>query len=520
MNKKVFLCAALLFFILWGLGYLAAFNKLDPDFGWHLRTGELIPQKGVPKIDWYSYTMPNFLWIDHEWLTDLFIAKIFSAFGFNVLLLGFLAIASLTFIFRAKLKSFFYFIIPILLGFLAILPFLGIRPQLITLFFIAILLKILNNFLEKPDAKIIYLSPILFLFWVNLHGGFFAGIFILFLFLILELLKNSPVFQRIFNLKFFQGQKSNPTSKKKITTLLIALVFSSLATLINPYGIRIYEEIFRSISDIHLGWYIAEWLPLFSTGTPVFGILYLSLFLGLLLPQYKKIEFNNLALAVVFLIFGILHQRHYPVFIILTIPIFAELIFYFRQAVNPQAVKLLLSGYKKWLAFVFLFGLFGWGLYPYIVSAIKYNPLSFYPEEALDFLKKIPPSENIFNEYDWGGYLIWKLPDRKFFIDGRMPSWKQNGHSAFKDYIKVMKGKKVKDVFLKYNITVALFKKNQGEKQDKIIIKNEVANFFQKHSWLAKILGLDIGQNNIYQELINSGWKIAYEDETAVIIKK
>lgn len=33
---------------------------------------------------------------------------------------------------------------------------------------------------------------------------------------------------------------------------------------------------------------------------------------------------------------------------------------------------------------------------------------------------------NIFNTYEWGGYLIWKLPKMKVFVDGRMPAWKDD----------------------------------------------------------------------------------------------
>jgi len=30
---------------------------------------------------------------------------------------------------------------------------------------------------------------------------------------------------------------------------------------------------------------------------------------------------------------------------------------------------------------------------------------------------------NVFNTYEWGGFLIWQLPNTKVFADGRMPAW-------------------------------------------------------------------------------------------------
>ncbi len=42
-----------------------------------------------------------------------------------------------------------------------------------------------------------------------------------------------------------------------------------------------------------------------------------------------------------------------------------------------------------------------------------------FPTEAVAFLRAHPPIDPIFNHYDWGGYLIWKLPETPVFIDGR-----------------------------------------------------------------------------------------------------
>ncbi|HJU04774.1 MAG TPA: hypothetical protein VJ692_06430, partial [Nitrospiraceae bacterium] len=44
---------------------------VDPDFGWHLRTGlDLIATGRLPKTDPYSHTMPDWPWVEHAWLMD------------------------------------------------------------------------------------------------------------------------------------------------------------------------------------------------------------------------------------------------------------------------------------------------------------------------------------------------------------------------------------------------------------------------------------------------------------------
>ena len=43
-----------------------------------------------------------------------------------------------------------------------------------------------------------------------------------------------------------------------------------------------------------------------------------------------------------------------------------------------------------------------------------------FPEGAVAFLQAHAPAGPIFNNYDWGGYLVWKLyPSLRVFIDGR-----------------------------------------------------------------------------------------------------
>ena len=46
------------------------------DFGWHLRFGQIILAKGIVYKDLFSYTMPSYNFVDHEWLSD-------ALFGFG-----------------------------------------------------------------------------------------------------------------------------------------------------------------------------------------------------------------------------------------------------------------------------------------------------------------------------------------------------------------------------------------------------------------------------------------------------
>jgi hypothetical protein len=57
-----------------------------------------------------------------------------------------------------------------------------------------------------------------------------------------------------------------------------------------------------------------------------------------------------------------------------------------------------------------------------------------FPAGAVEFLRMHPADGPIFNHYDWGGYLIWKLyPDARVFIDGRADLYGEHLLKQFAD---------------------------------------------------------------------------------------
>ncbi len=48
---------------------VAVHYTLDPDMRWHLRTGQLILEEGIPRADTFSFTAAGHQWITHEWLS-------------------------------------------------------------------------------------------------------------------------------------------------------------------------------------------------------------------------------------------------------------------------------------------------------------------------------------------------------------------------------------------------------------------------------------------------------------------
>ena len=398
----------LFFLILLGAAFLVTQNSLDPDFGWHIKTGELMLERGIPYQDWYSYTMPTFPWINHEWLTDIGMYLVYNQFGQQTLLLLALFIFTCSFFLVRKPEQFLDFAFPVALGYLALMSFLGIRPQILTVFFVALLWRLTTDFLER-DSKVFYLVPLIIFAWTNLHASFMAGLIVLTGFLLLELFKHAAKQVKYF--KFLQYFYIKEQPAKKIFILAAVLLVSFLATFINPYGISIYEEVFRTTNDNFLRAHIIEWFPLVLSDFMPFLYIYLAVFISFLLILHRKIEINNIVFSLFFFLLSLLSVRYILLFVIVTIPTFIEIFSQLRKQIDVKSFavislrdKSLLGVLATVVMFIFILGLF-----QFSVSSID---AQFYPAQAVSFIKEMPPSENLFNDYSWGGYLIWKIPEK------------------------------------------------------------------------------------------------------------
>jgi len=416
--------------------FIRGISFVDPDFGWHLREGQLIIQSGIPVTDPFSYSMPSYHLIDHEWLTNILTFLVYKNLGIDVLsaIFAFIFVLALFFAVPKKLKQ--YASIPLLLGGSVMIGFAGIRTQEITWLFFALLLKIIFD--EDKWRKWKFFLPLIFLPWANLHGGFAIGIAILFVVFIAETLKEKRI------------------AYEKLKIFLMSLV----VTFINPYGPRIWYEIWSTISDTSLRWTISEWTPGVFYFDLAFCIL-IALSLFLILVYRAKIPFFKIAIYFLLLFLAISSARNVPLWAICAILLTSEVSSFFITQVNKnrESVKRF-EKVKKIFIVVFSLVLL-WEINSNLADA--YN-LDKYPQKAVNFLEKQHIKGNIFSTYSVGGYLIWKLPGKRVFIDGRMPSWRRTGNYpnesnyAFKDYMKMVSDDNFfKQEMIKYNISYVLF---------------------------------------------------------------
>lgn len=480
------------------LSFIKSFLFLDPDFGWHLRMGEIISFSRIPKTDPFSYSMPSFSFVDHEWLTNLLIYQLNTHLGFISLVIFYLIILFLCFviIFRNKSVSKFryFFFSLIVLAYGSIFPFFAVRPQVFSWLMLSILLAVLFN--EKLHKKYFIWMPLFVLFWSNFHGSFATSIVTIGIFVVIKSLR----------------------LRKFLLRETIILFLCLIVTLFNPYKSGLWGEVWMQISDSALRFRIIEWKPsLFEPIMPY--LIYISL-AYLVFVFRKKIVLEKKVIFLFFLLQSLSSLRHIPLFIVASTPVYLEIANLLYKKI--EKIKYAKQRFQKAGKIFFVISLIAVLIQVSfsIRSAYYLQEHKYYPMEAVFYLKNNLPDNNLFSVYSWGGYLIWKLPEKKLFIDGRMPSWRWNANiaeesnNAMEDYINILNGKTdYKIEFEKYNIDTVLWMKNETIQEK----TKTLDDYFAKY---LSIFGIKKNDFDLFEKLIEDGWKVAYEDDVSVIYQK
>lgn len=404
--------------LLLGLFTMAVRETLDPDMWWHLRAGEYIFQNGIPKQDIFSFTVPENRWITHEWLSEIVMWSVYWVGDFPLLIVIFAGVIASSFwlvYLRSSGRPYLAGFV-VLLAALASAPLWGARPQMFNLLFTACFIFLIEGFKErKIGKKVLWLLPILTIFWANLHSGYLFGIALIAGYIIGESL------QQLTNTT---GRRGLSWAAIRWLTLMGGLSF--LAAAINPNGPELWIYPFYTLGSSAMQQYIQEWQsPDFHRS--IYWPFAALVGLGILswIANRKPPALTDLLLFSATALAGLISVRHIPLFSLLAVPIVSR---YWLSALDGTRFYPLFSGQLpvyssnrraalNWLL-VFLALLLSaiW-----IGRKIQNNDTAVaekYPVAAVSFLEDSGLSgSNGYNSYHWGGYLIWR--DFPVYIDGR-----------------------------------------------------------------------------------------------------
>ncbi len=406
---------------------------LDPDMGWHLGTGEWILQHGFPRTDPFSFTVAGHFWTAHEWLSEVIMRRLYGLGGYPAMMISFALVGVLVF-------GLVYWTCPrrpYIAGALAFFALLtsrflwGARPQIFNVLMMAAFLLLIQGVrMRRFHWKFLYTLPLLVMIWVNLHSGYLLGLVVMVAFL------TGDLFQ-IFVLHSEEGT----LGEKGLAHFSGILILCLAAVGMNPTGYKILLYPFETLSSKIMQTTILEWQsPIFQHWNywPFLGVMSLGAAAFLLFPPKRNIA--NFLIYAGSMAMGLFARRHIPFFAVAAIPMIALAVsegFPVPAWVNrgsdvalTQTARTFRYLLNVFFAMVILVGVFSWTGY-----RLNHNPSAMeksFPVKAFQFIKGNGAIARlrIYNEYVWGGYLIWNgFP---VFMDGRADLY---GGKFFFDYL-------------------------------------------------------------------------------------
>ncbi|HEY2709604.1 MAG TPA: hypothetical protein VGI95_16260 [Caulobacteraceae bacterium] len=397
---------------------------IDGDTNWHVASGRWILQHmTVPATDPFSYTYAGKPWVAHEWLSEVFMASAYLWLGWSgvVILIGIAAGAAFAMI-GAELRLWMGplgVIIGLGLTFACLQPFLFARPHILAMPIMVFWTRSLLAARRQKRAPRLELA-LLMVVWANLHASFIFGLGIIGPFALEALMEEEDKMRVVLGWGFFG---------------LIALALS-LAT---PHGITGLEFPFMVLGMKVLP-NILEWRgATFQTPTLFEGALLITLFLGLW--RGVRVPPLRILLLVALVHMALQHIRQEAVLAALAPLLLAEP---FGRAIYPERAGLRIAPPVGWkpawrvpslsiaaLLAVLAAGVIGGRLATPLVRTDNGN----VPVTAFAHVPAALLSQPVFNEYAFGGYLIFK--GVKPYVDGRADMY---GDAWVQEYLAIAGG--------------------------------------------------------------------------------
>lgn len=377
----------------------------DPDMWWHLKVGEIIwNTRALPRADLFSYTTGNHPWIPHEWLAEWTIYAAYRVGGYGGLMLwlsGFAALVVIGVYALSWMRSGNAKVA--LVGGLAAWLFatmgLAVRPLILGhLFLVAELIII--ELARTRGSRWLWLLPPLFALWVNCHGSFALGLVVLAVY---------TVASRVS----FPVPAGWPKPAARLLPLVLLL--SAAALLVNPIGPKLalypLDLLFNQSLNVQV---VDEWQPLPLLSPRGIGVVLVAgLVSAMALAGRARLQLDEASLLLLGTVLAVRHERMTFAFGILAAPVLCRVLRDVWEAYRPdrdyRAANAVLMAVAAVLAAVAFPG----------QAALEEQVKRANPVGAVNYIRSAGLSGPMLNEYTFGGFLIWALPEHKTFIDGR-----------------------------------------------------------------------------------------------------
>src|ERR1022692_2884385 len=234
----------------------------DPDLWWHLKTGDwIVEHHAVPYVGIFSRTAGTHPWIAYSWGYEVMLSRAYAWFGlvglamFGVLLT--VAVAFVLFWMLHRLSGRFWVAwILAFIGSFAYLFSLMPRPVFVTMILFTIVLTFLLEAQRTARMQLLWWLPLIFVLWANIHIQFIYGLFVVGLFMGLNVVQRLA--SRVGIEPDFVQAPTLPLSG-----VIGVLIACFAATFIGPYTYHLYHVV-AAYSNSHVPYFMIQELSAFN----------------------------------------------------------------------------------------------------------------------------------------------------------------------------------------------------------------------------------------------------------------
>lgn len=465
-------------------------HSFDQDLGRHIKLGEIIWQsKEVPKTNLFSYTNPNFPFINTHWFFEVLVYGINQSINLGWILVFkiFIFLLSVWLIIKTIPKENQVFLLPIGFIFLHVLrERLELRPEIFSFLFTASTLFILERYL-KSTTKWIFLLPAIQLIWINTHIYFFVG---------LMLQVTYIIYMGYQHLRYH-------LEEGKLKLLFAVFMLSAILSLLNPNGLQ--GILYPLNVTKNYGYTIVENQTMFLLENIKFSnpnFLFVKISLGLVVLSIlvaflrHKLELKNILLIFTGAALALLNVRGFPYLVFLSLPAVLQNL----TTLKSNRLTYTLSGLFAILLILESYFYLNGDYYKYrddqhkaglgIVQSVK---------GGMDFVLANDLPGPIYNNFDIGSYILYRgYPKYKVFVDGRPEAYPASFfHQVYiptqSDY------SKFKDLEAKYNFKTIIFSHTDqtpwGKTFLQSLLKDETWKLIYIDNFMMVFVNMEVASN-------------------------
>jgi hypothetical protein len=394
---------------------------IDPDIWWHLRVGQwVVEHRDVPANDPFSLHGLDKPWVAYSWLFEVAVYGLYQRLGLAGVIVyrAALALAVVAAFHRLVARREPRFLVATgltALAALAVAMLFSERPWLFTILFTTLTLDAVLAVREGRGGALFWLLPAVYALWANLHIQFIYGLFVL------GLACAAPVLDHLLARRYPGGGwplgEAPPWRTRPWWRTVLLLAACLLATLANPYHARLYQVVLEYATQPGPFRFVNELKALEFREPSDWVMLALAAGAAFALGRRRPLRsFDVLLLAAA--AFCAFRARRDLWFLVLAS--LAVLAGAGPRTVLPAA-RFHLTPRRRAVVAAALVGLMGLTAWARDLSAanLERKVADVFPARAAAVVAERGYPGRLFNDFNWGGYLIWSLPQRPVALDGR-----------------------------------------------------------------------------------------------------